>query len=64
MKFLVYNIAYGTGAPRSRLDQVFGLHRYLHTRRKLLEKVIDSIAERSPDVTGLLEVDNGSFRTG
>ena len=64
MKFLVYNIAYGTGAPKNRLDQVLGLHRYLHTRRRHLEKVIDSIAGREPDVCGLLEVDNGSFRTG
>lgn len=64
MKFLVYNIAYGTGAPKNRLDQVFSLPRYLHTGRKHLENVITSIAERAPDVTGLLEVDNGSFRTG
>lgn len=64
MKFLVYNIAYGTGAPQSRLDQVLGLYRYLHTKRLHLEKIIDCIAERKPDVTGLLEVDNGSFRTG
>ena len=64
MKFLVYNIAYGTGAPQNRLDQVLGLHRYLRTERRLLEKIIDCIAERSPDVSGLLEVDNGSFRTG
>lgn len=64
MKFLVYNIAYGTGAPKNRMDQVFGLHRYLRTSRRHLEKVIDCIAGRSPDVTGLLEVDNGSFRTG
>ena len=64
MKFLVYNIAYGTGAPQNRLDQFFNLHRYLRTERRHLEKVIDCIAERKPDVTGLLEVDNGSFRTG
>ena len=64
MKFLVYNIAYGTGAPQNRWDQLFGLHRYLRTERRHLEKVIDCIAERAPDVTGLLEVDNGSFRTG
>ena len=64
MKFLVYNIAYGTGAPRNRLDQVISLPRYLHTGREHLENVITSIAERAPDVTGLLEVDNGSFRTG
>ena len=64
MKFLVYNIAYGTGAPQNRWDQVFGLHRYLRTERRHLEKIIDCIAERAPDVTGLLEVDNGSFRTG
>lgn len=64
MKFLVYNIAYGTGAPKSRFDQVLGLHHYLHTRRRNLEKIIDCIAGRDPDVCGLLEVDNGSFRTG
>ena len=64
MKFMVYNIAYGTGAPKNRLDQVFGLYRYMHTGRKHLEKVIDCIAEMKPDVTGLLEVDNGSLRTG
>ena len=64
MKFLVYNIAYGTGAPKNRLDQVISLPRYLHTGRRHLENVIASIAEREPDVTGLLEVDSGSFRTG
>jgi len=64
MKFLVYNIAYGTGAPANRLDQVLGLHRYLRTKRRRLEKIIDCIADFSPDVSGLLEVDNGSFRTG
>ena len=64
MKFMVYNIAYGTGAPKNRLDQIFGSYRYLHTGRKHLEKIIDCIAELEPDVTGLLEVDNGSLRTG
>ena len=64
MKFLVYNIAYGTGAPRNRLDQVFGLHRYLHTENRPLERIIDCIEKCSPDVSGLLEVDHGSFRTG
>ena len=64
MKFLVYNIAYGTGAPRNRLDQVLGLYRYLHTGRKHLEKIIDCIDGLNPDVTGLLEVDCGSLRTG
>ena len=64
MKFLVYNIAYGTGAPKNRLDQVLGMYKYLHTGRRHLEKVIDCIADWKPDVSGLLEVDNGSFRTG
>ena len=64
MKFLVYNIAYGTGAPKNRFDQVFGLHHYIHTQRRHLKKIIDCIASRKPDVCGLLEVDNGSFRTG
>ena len=64
MKFLVYNIAYGTGAPKNRFYQVFGLHHYIHTQRRHLKKIIDCIASRKPDVCGLLEVDNGSFRTG
>lgn len=64
MKFLIYNIAYGTGAPGGRCGQLLSLPRYLRTARTHLEKVIDCIAERNPDVAGLLEVDRGSFRTG
>ncbi|MBO7147784.1 MAG: endonuclease/exonuclease/phosphatase family protein [Lentisphaeria bacterium] len=64
MKFLVYNIAYGTGAPQGRYDQIFGLYRYLRTGPERLEPIIDYIASANVDVAGLVEVDKGSFRTG
>lgn len=64
MRFLIYNIAYGTGSPSGRPEQILTLGRYLHTGLNHLEKIRECITMTDPDVTGLVEVDKGSFRTG
>lgn len=63
MRFLVYNIAYGTGAPRSMRKNIMTAHRYLHTSETPLEEIIRFISGTGADAVGLLEVDTGSFRT-
>ena len=63
MRFLIYNIAYGTGGPAGMSENILTVHRYLRTKRKHLEGVIDYIASCDADVVGLVEVDTGSFRT-
>lgn len=63
MRFLIYNIAYGTGAPSGMGENILTVHRYLRTNRQHLECVIDYIASCNADVVGLVEVDTGSFRT-
>ncbi len=63
MKFMMYNIRYGTGARAKRgpLSFVSG---YLHKTDDHLQEIIKFIDQRNPDVLGLLEVDLGSYRTG
>ena len=63
MRFLVYNIAYGTGAPGGMGKNILTAHRYLRTPRKPLEGIIRFISETEADIVGLVEVDTGSFRT-
>jgi endonuclease/exonuclease/phosphatase family metal-dependent hydrolase len=63
MRLLVYNIAYGTGGPASLPHHLLTLPRYLKTSRGHLEKIINFIRETDADITGLIEVDTGSFRT-
>ncbi len=62
MRFLLYNIAYCTGAPRGDRHNWLSLHRYLHLSRHHVTKVRDFVADLDPDVVGLLEVDTGSVR--
>ena len=64
MRFLLYNIAYGTGSPRSASHHVFTMHRYLRTPHHHFEAIRDFVIRQRPDIVGLVEVDNGSVRFG
>lgn len=63
MRILVYNIAYGTGGPKSYYDHINTAHRYVRTSDTHLEDIMKFIADADPDVLGLVEVDTGSYRT-
>lgn len=58
MRFLVYNIRYGTG-DRKPLLPITGYHRKTGGN---LREITEFIRPLDPDVIGLVEVDNGSFR--
>jgi endonuclease/exonuclease/phosphatase family metal-dependent hydrolase len=60
MRFLLYNICYGTHGNQKKFP-LLGL--LGHTQHHM-ENIIDFIDEVNPDVIGLLEVDNGSYRSG
>jgi len=64
MRFLLYNIAYGTGAPAGRCHSILTLHRYLRSARHHFSRICEFVTDVGPDVTGLVEVDRGSFRCG
>jgi len=63
MRFLLYNIRYGTGTSGIFHFPVpyFG---YLRNTRKNLSRIIAYIKSVRPEIIGLVEVDSGSFRTG
>jgi len=61
---MIYNIAYGTGAPDTMLENIGTSFRYLRSTERHLEKLIEFIHSENPDVLGLLEVDTGSYRSG
>ncbi len=63
MRFLLYNIAYGTGAG-ARLHFPFPFAGHLKTTGKNFEQIVDFIRSVEPDIVGLVEVDSGSFRSG
>ena len=63
MKLMIYNIAYGTGAPNAFHEHLWTSHRYLRTSQIYLERIMDFIEEENPDILGLIEVDTGSIRT-
>ena len=63
MRLLVYNIAYGTGSPRTTLELLGNAPRYLRTPERYFAAIVHLVRHFSPDVAGLLEIDNGSFRT-
>lgn len=63
MKLLIYNIAYGTGTPGGTARRLLTSHRYLYTNSEYFDHIAEFIDGVQPDVIGLLEVDNGSFRT-
>lgn len=61
MRFLLYNIRYGTGIF---LEKKFkNIRGYLSNTEKHLVKIGDFIQKYNPDIVGLIEVDLGSFRT-
>lgn len=61
MRFLLYNIRYGTGVGRQ-------IHlpwdRYLRRTTSNIERITGFVRSLKPDVVGLVEVDSGSYRTG
>jgi endonuclease/exonuclease/phosphatase family metal-dependent hydrolase len=63
MRLLVYNIRYATGTGPAFHLPVPGAG-YLRSSRQVLEQITDFIAERDPDIVGLIEVDTGSIRSG
>lgn len=55
MRFLLYNMRYGTG-PR--------MHNCLRSSRRNLARIAGFMRELEPDLVGLIEVDHGSYRSG
>jgi endonuclease/exonuclease/phosphatase family metal-dependent hydrolase len=55
MRFLLYNIRYATGT---------WTHEYFRPSRKNLERITAFLRQQHPDLVGLVEVDQGSYRTG
>ncbi len=64
MKILVYNIAYGTGSPRSAWQLMAGLGSYLRSPGRYFKTIAHLVRHHQPDVAGFLETDTGSPRTG
>jgi len=62
MRFLLYNIRYGTGIGR-QFHLPLPFMGYFKRTDRNLSKIIDFIESLSPDIVGLVEVDIGSFRT-
>ncbi|MBI5092207.1 MAG: endonuclease/exonuclease/phosphatase family protein [Candidatus Hydrogenedentes bacterium] len=62
MRFLLYNIRYGTGAdPSFHLPLPFS--GYLRRTTRNFSQIAEFIESTHADVVGLLEVDSGSFRS-
>ncbi|MAI20277.1 MAG: endonuclease [Kiritimatiellaceae bacterium] len=60
MRFLLYNICYGTHRNQRR----FPLLGMLGRTRDHLDEIIRFLDSEDPDVIGLVEVDAGSYRSG
>ena len=58
MRFVLYNIRYGTGGGKIH----FPLSGYLSNSTQTLNEIGDFLHELNPDVAGLVEVDTGSYR--
>lgn len=54
MRFVLYNIRYATGAKTSH---------FMRQTQKNLEKITAFLRELEPDLVGLIEVDQGSYRS-
>ncbi|MBN1765631.1 MAG: endonuclease/exonuclease/phosphatase family protein [Sedimentisphaerales bacterium] len=63
MRFLLYNIRYGTGTGLS-FHLPFPFSGYLRPTGNNLESISTFIESLKPDIIGLVEVDNGSYRSG
>lgn len=62
MRFLLYNIRYGAGIGwKVHFPVPFG--GYLKNTDDNFRQITDFIKSVNPDITGLIEVDSGSFRT-
>ncbi|BCR03540.1 hypothetical protein DESUT3_06090 [Desulfuromonas versatilis] len=55
MRFILYNIRYATGRRA---------HDYFRPSRKNLGRITSFLREQEPDLVGLIEVDQGSYRSG
>ena len=62
-RVLVYNIAYGSGAPSSFTENILKIHRYLKRPDKNIKKISEFIDNSNADIVGLIEIDTGSLRT-
>lgn len=62
-RILVYNMAYGTGAPKSFSSNLLNIPRYFMSTRANLNKISRFINSQHADLIGLLEVDTGSYRS-
>ncbi len=62
MRFLLYNIRYGTGIGR-RFHLPVPFSGYLKRTNGNLRQIVDFIKLVDPDIVGLLEVDSGSYRS-
>jgi endonuclease/exonuclease/phosphatase family metal-dependent hydrolase len=60
VRFLLYNIRYGTGGKRTR----FPWSGYLRRTDDNLNDIVRFICSLDPDIIGLVEVDAGSYRSG
>ena len=63
MRFILYNIRYGTGAGW-RFHVPFPFSGYLRSSRVNFDKIVEFLRDQSPDIIGLIEVDIGSYRSG
>ena len=62
MRFLLYNIRYGTGIG-CRFHLPVPYAGFFKRTTVNYDRIIEFIREVSPDIVGLVEVDSGSFRT-
>lgn len=62
MRFLLYNIRYGTGTGW-KVHFPVPFSGYLRGTSDNFRQIADFIKSVNPDVTGLIEVDSGSFRS-
>lgn len=60
MRFVLYNIRYGTGGGKFHSP----LNGYLRHTGKNFERITQFLHDLMPDVAGLVEVDAGSYRSG
>lgn len=58
MRFMLYNIRYGTGGHPGR-----GPFQFLRNTGMMLDRIVEFIQSASPDIIGLVEVDSGSYRS-
>jgi endonuclease/exonuclease/phosphatase family metal-dependent hydrolase len=62
MKFVLYNIRYATGSGW-KFHFPIPFSGYFRPTNRNLEQICRFLKDTSPDIIGLVEVDNGSFRT-